>query len=428
MTSFAVSSAANLWQNPARFETGPAGHDGMGQGLIQGTGDNIDLPGHGSATLAQSGRAMSARFIDATGFFINYGSIVGRLYPPGNIGPSIEIGSSLATATFWVVNYGSITGNPTAILHSGGATDTLIVVNRGTIIGGFYSDGSIFGGYYSGDSKNSVDIIQNRGEMIGKVVTGGGDDTVDNRYGSIRFDIDMGDGNDRYVALDHGSVDGVVYGNGGADTFFGNQTSVERFSGGDGVDTLDFRFGGAVTLALDLSFAPGDAALGDQYIEMENVFGSDIGDDVIRGDGLANALFGFGGNDSLDGAGGNDVLRGGVGIDTLTGGTGNDTFRFSGLDECGDQITDFGNTVGDNDRFQITAAAFGGGLVAGVLAASQFQTRTDNLAQDADDRFIFNITDRTLWFDADGNGAGAAIMVADLQAGAVVTAADILLI
>ncbi|MGB4828457.1 MAG: hypothetical protein WBP18_14525 [Paracoccaceae bacterium] len=46
----------------------------------------------------------------------------------------------------------------------------------------------------------------------------------------------------------------------------------------------------------------------------------------------------------------------------------------------------------------------------------------------ADDRFIFRTTDRTLWFEADGSGAGAAIMVADLQAGAVVTAAEILLI
>ena len=153
-----------------------------------------------------------------------------------------------------------------------------------------------------------------------------------------------------------------------------------------------------------------------------------MGNDVIRGNGAANALFGWGGNDSLDGAGGADVLRGGVGIDTLTGGTGNDTFRFSALNESGDVITDFGNNVSSDDRFQITAAAFGGMMPLGTLAANQFQTRADNLAQDADDRFIFNTTDRTLWFDADGNGAGAAIMVADLQAGAVVTAADILLI
>ena len=64
----------------------------------------------------------------------------------------------------------------------------------------------------------------------------------------------------------------------------------------------------------------------------------------------------------------------------------------------------------------------------GDPAAGQFRARADNHAQDADDRFIFRTTDRTLWFDADGSGAGAAIMVADLQAGAVVTAADILLI
>ena len=98
------------------------------------------------------------------------------------------------------------------------------------------------------------------------------------------------------------------------------------------------------------------------------------------------------------------------------------------MNECGDQITDFGNILSSDDRFQITAAAFGGGLVAGVLAANQFVTRADNLAQDADDRFIFNTTDQTLWFDSNGNAAGGLTMVADLQAGAVVTAADILLI
>jgi Ca2+-binding RTX toxin-like protein len=111
----------------------------------------------------------------------------------------------------------------------------------------------------------------------------------------------------------------------------------------------------------------------------------------------------------LDGAAGADLIRGGQGLDTLTGGLGNDIFRFQTLAECGDVITDFLNVAGDNDKFQIVASAFGGGLVAGALAATQFQSRADNVAQDADDRFIFRTTDRTLWFDADGNGAGAAI-------------------
>lgn len=55
----------------------------------------------------------------------------------------------------------------------------------------------------------------------------------------------------------------------------------------------------------------------------------------------------------------------------------------------------------------------------GTLDAAAFQSRADIMAQDADDRFICRTTtDRTLWFDEDGNGAMVVIMVADLQAGA----------
>jgi hypothetical protein len=60
-----------------------------------------------------------------------------------------------------------------------------------------------------------------------------------------------------------------------------------------------------------------------------------------------------------------------------------------------------------------------------VLAASRFIARADNLAQDADDRFIFRTTDTTLWWDDDGKGGHAAVLIADLQAGAALTAADI---
>ncbi len=65
--------------------------------------------------------------------------------------------------------------------------------------------------------------------------------------------------------------------------------------------------------------------------------------------------------------------------------------------------------------------------MAGTLAAAAFQSSADNIAQDADDRFIFRTTDQTVWFDVDGNGTGAAVLIADLQAGAVVTAADFLI-
>mgnify|MGYP001765778972 CR=1 FL=1 len=149
---------------------------------------------------------------------------------------------------------------------------------------------------------------------------------------------------------------------------------------------------------------------------------------MIRGSAVANLILGMGGNDVIDGQDGADVLRGGAGVDTVTGGRGNDSFRFQTLTEGGDIITDFSNVGGDADRFQIVAANFGGGLVAGALAATQFQSRADNLAQDADDRFIFRTTDQTLWFDADGTGAGAALLIADMQAGVALTSLDIVLI
>lgn len=48
------------------------------------------------------------------------------------------------------------------------------------------------------------------------------------------------------------------------------------------------------------------------------------GADRISGNGLANSIWGGGGNDRLDGRWGDDTLRGGQGDDTLMGGPGND--------------------------------------------------------------------------------------------------------
>lgn len=152
------------------------------------------------------------------------------------------------------------------------------------------------------------------------------------------------------------------------------------------------------------------------------------GNDTAMGGAAVDRLRGEAGNDRLSGFGAVDILTGGAGTDTLTGGAGNDRFVFTTPGDGPDIITDFNNVTGNNDMFRITAAAFGGGLVAGVLAAGQFRTATTNQAGDLNDRFIFRTTDRSLWFDADGTNATAAVMVADLQAGAVVTAADIVLV
>ncbi len=60
-----------------------------------------------------------------------------------------------------------------------------------------------------------------------------------------------------------------------------------------------------------------------------------------------------------------------------------------------------------------------------TLDPSHFVARADNLAQDANDRFIFRTTDHTLWFDADGNGSANAVQIAVFSNRATLTADDL---
>ena len=134
-------------------------------------------------------------------------------------------------------------------------------------------------------------------------------------------------------------------------------------------------------------------------------------DNAITGNSAANTLFG------LDGA---DTLDGGLGADTLQGGPGADIYVFSSALGGGniDAIVNF--NVAD-DTIELNSAVFTG-LAAGALDASAFVIGA--AAADADDRIIYDSATGALWFDADGDGAGAAIQFATLAAGLGLTEAD----
>src|SRR5262245_59263147 len=106
-----------------------------------------------------------------------------------------------------------------------------------------------------------------------------------------------------------------------------------------------------------------------------------------------------------DGGAGNDTSTGGAGNDRLTGGGGTDIFAFTCPTDGIDTIADF---TSGQDVLQISAAGFGGGLVAGSLSADVFLADANPLATisaSGDGRFLFDIAGSglgTLYWDADG--------------------------
>lgn len=366
----------------------------MVEGTLAGA-SGIELGDNGSSDLGERVTVATTGVVAGTGYGIilyafhssvtNYGLIEGN-----SVG--IYFGGIFDNSSR-LENYGTVHSSAFGIYSIG--SERLIILNTGTISGG---TDAIFGSGFA-------DSVRNIGQLFGDVVLGSGDDLYDGRGGTVEGTILGGTGNDSFRV--------------GA--------GIETIDGGAGIDTLDFRRGGAINVALDLSFANTKAATDDEYINIENIIGSRSDNDVLAGDAGANALTGLGGNDLLLGKAGDDTLTGGAGADKLIGGTGNDRFVFNLTTEGGDTITDFNNIALDDDAIVIAVAGFAG-LVAGALASFQFQIRADNLAQDADDRFIFNTTDHTLWFDVNGTGAGGLTLLATLQASAVLSSTDILLV
>jgi len=316
------------------------------------------------------------------------------------------------------VNRGTITAQGAAlqvIVRDGGTTT---VTNHGFMSGELYGIHNISGngtldftnfGFieslgHSFQGGNVADRVTNAGTMLGTVDLGGGDDLYVGTGGTVIGDILGGSGNDRFVV---GLSDEVI-------------------DAGEGVDTLDLS---ALTARVAVNLADpaanrGAGVAGDIYAGFENITGSAYRD-TLTGDDGANVLIGGGALDDLIGGGGNDTLIGGSGADAIIGGTGADTFLFQAYADRGDTIADFATGL---DVLAVNAAAFGLGALTGAISASAFVSGTTNLPQDALDRFIFRTTDATLWFDRDGTGKTASVLLADFADGTAFAATDILLV
>ncbi len=131
----------------------------------------------------------------------------------------------------------------------------------------------------------------------------------------------------------------------------------------------------------------------------------------LTGNELANYLIGNAGANMLNGGGGNDALVGRGGADTFAFTT---ALGATNVDHIGDMASATDKIALDHNVFV--------GLGLGALNANAFRVGTS--AQDADDRIVYNSATGELFFDADGNGAGAAVRFAIVDGAPALTVSD----
>jgi Ca2+-binding RTX toxin-like protein len=149
------------------------------------------------------------------------------------------------------------------------------------------------------------------------------------------------------------------------------------------------------------------------------------GDDTCAGMGGHDEIWGDGGNDLLNGGAGRDGLHGGQGLDTMTGGAGADRFVFRLASSFGDVISDFASGV---DSIRVHSRAVADLLPLGAVDAAHFHV---DVADGTGAQFVWDTQDPSgngmLYFDADGSGAGAAVLVAVLTGLPELTGSDLVI-
>ena len=184
------------------------------------------------------------------------------------------------------------------------------------------------------------------------------------------FDVENVDGTefDDFVLADNNA--NTLRGFGGVDDLRG-LGGVDRLEGGDGDDVLmggtggDLLFGGSgidtatyrlsekpvhVDLALGQGFT-GEAD-GDTLISIENLIGSNVGDDILIGNAGANEISGLNGDDLMIGGAGADRFSGGNDFDTVSYETSTVGITLDLLDPGNNTGDALGDTFSSVERFR----------------------------------------------------------------------------
>lgn len=322
--------------------------------------------------------------------------------------------------------YDNATGGVTVALISGAQDvgggqgfDTLISIEN--------ISGSRFADMLTGNG--GANLLQGNGGA--DTLNGlGGNDTL---MGGDGLDhLNGGDNDDVLLGL---AGNDVLNGGAGADHMEGGLGN-DTMNGGDGVDTAYFFDDAVGGVTVDLAAGTATGMGSDTLVAIENVYGSDFGDN-LSGDGGDNVLTGNGGVDLLEGMAGadqlfggqggdtlnggddadilrgeegDDILNGGAGADDIAGGSGADAFVFTNYGAANaDTLIDFQN----NDVIWLDGNVFTG--IGLALDSNEYQTGNSSVANTVDVRIIYNDFAHELWWDGDGAGGSDAQLIALIQ-------------
>lgn len=304
-----------------------------------------------------------------------------------------------------------ITGRGDDWIFGGGGTDRLFGHTGDDHIYGGDGNDYIYGGYgddslYGGDGNDRIF----GGVGNDRLEAGAGDDRLEGWNGADT--LSGGSGQDELLGgrgsdtLYGGSGKDSLYGHAGADTLYGGANNDSLYGGqgddvlygGDGGDVLDGGGGtdtvsyadstDGVIVNLSTGDASGGFAVGDSFIDIENLIGTKNGDQLYGNDGdnVLSAgdgrdhLYGGAGDDTLHGGADQDILKGDAGTNMLFGDGGDDGFLVSegldiidggaGYDRYDATFSDAGVTINLGDVDDEGFAEASGGLAEGDLLKS----------------------------------------------------------
>jgi hypothetical protein len=274
----------------------------------------------------------------------------------GHTGVSIIYGINLSNPTGETIvenqKGGVIEGTGTAIYSNLFAGEYINISNAGLIKGASYA----FLGHEGNEN------IVNTGRIIGDIVLGNGNDSVDTRTGR---------------------VNGAIYGGGGNDVLMTGNASLQLIEkSGEGLDsiyaTADYTLGTNV----EQLFLSGGKKLTGTGNELANYISGNTGDNRLRGVDGADRITG--------GIGGNDIMSGGKGRDVFVFGSGNGHDRIADFENGRDRI-DLTTWVGIDrmrDVFDHLHTTAGGDLI--IKAGDEWLTLSDTSRSELDkSNFMF---------------------------------------